>query len=556
MKKLVCAALALTAMVVSFKLLRPSSSLEGSGSFSSLNKNKYAPLKLPAFPKTGLNQFNSPAEVANFLESYHERKVFAWEPGYPIYIPAFDSFNRPYFRSHERSQTAPLASGFKKYQHGVWMDLPFDISAVKKHFPNSTVDEIASMNRQDLIWDPKMAVFDKDDILYSVVRIKTKDSANKHYVLMYSKDHGSTWKSQVLLSSSTLPEWYDLERPYTSKPLPGPPAFLYFQASGKVSGYESGFEYWQGTVGTLTLQTTSFDKNGELVADTPLTLSTTAQPIGYRSGSAVKLLRAGDKYFVVWLEATLDHKLEKNQRGRPTNTVPDKNGNPYSGIWVAEYDVKSGLIRKKEILKTWPLNDNHNQPGIVRSSQGILHVIGGSHGGHFTYTSSTKSDSIDTWSAPQFVNTTDSGYSANFNIPGVSGGSQTYVSFIIDSKDKLHVAYRLWAYDKSLFDFEYFGALAYQTAELTSESNLYKWSAPKILVYPNAQEYTHFYQVMTIDRRDHLYLEYSQMRPYAPYYFKTPSGEAINTSAMQNSALLKTSDGGHSWHLVEDEDFR
>ncbi|MEK2646015.1 BNR-4 repeat-containing protein [Bdellovibrio sp. BCCA] len=564
MKKLLGLAIALTAVVTSVKLSLPRSTPEGSLSFSSVESSStnrtYAPLKLPPFPSSGLNLFNSSAEVANYLETFHERKAFNWNPSYPIYIPAFDNQNKPYLRKHDRGQTTALMNGFKKYELGFWRDLPLDLSALHKSFPQTSLEQLANFNKQDILWDPKMAVFDKDDVLYTVVRIRTENPSLKHYVLMYSKDHGISWQSKILLSDANLPEWYDLERPYSPNPLFSSPAFLYYQKQGKAPGYETGFEYWQGTVGRLTLQTTSFNDKGELVVDAPVEISTTAQPIGYRSGSAVKVLRSGDKYFVTWLEATLDHKLEKNKTGRPVNTVPDKKGNPYSGIWVAEYDIKTRFLKKTEVLKTWPLNDSHNQPGIVRTSKGILHVIGGAHGAHFTHAFSLKPDSIDAWSAPQFTNTTNSGYSANFNIPGVPGGSQTYVSLVIDSKDQLHLAYRLWASDKSVFNAEYFGALAYQKADcdFSDQKNVSKtcrWNSPQILVYPNAPEYTHYYQVMTIDRKENLYLEYAQMRPYAPYFFKTPTGEMINTSPMLNSALLKSEDNGKSWFLVNDEDF-
>ncbi|WP_374074016.1 BNR-4 repeat-containing protein [Bdellovibrio bacteriovorus] len=549
MKNLLSVAIAMTALVTSFKLAVSTDKVEGSHTQASTDfsaKRAYAPLRMPPFPKSGLNQFNSTAEVANYLESFHERTAFNWNPGYPVYIPAFDSQNKPYLRKHERSQTTPLQSGFKKYELGFWRDLPLDLSALQKNFPHMSLEKLANFNRQDILWDPKMAVFDKKDILYTVVRIKSENPTLKHYVVMYSKDHGISWKSQILLSDANLPEWYDLERPYSPNPLPDAPAFLYYQKQGKAPGYETGFEDWQGTVGRLTLQTTSFNEKGELVVNAPIEISKTAQPIGYRSGSAVKILRSGDKYFITWLEASFD---------RPTNTVPDKNGNPYSGIWVAEYNIKTKLLKKSEVLKSWPSNDSHNQPGIVRTSQGILHIVGGAHGAHFTHTSSVNSDSINEWTAPQFTNTTNSGYSAKFNIPGIPGGSQTYVSLIIDSKDQLHLAYRLWASDKSIHNAEYFGALAYQKAELDPTTKETKWTQPQILVYPNAPEYTHYYQVMTIDRKDNLYLEYAQMRPYAPYHFKTQTEEKINTSPMLNSALLKSKDNGNSWHLVNDEDF-
>ncbi|XGC79744.1 BNR-4 repeat-containing protein [Bdellovibrio bacteriovorus] len=549
MKKLTLIALGLTALVVTVKTV--SSKTPGASSFSSNQDLRvYAPIKLPAFSTESLTGIKTSQDALKLIADSHERAVFGWNPAFPVYIPAFDSSNTPYLRKHLRSQLTDLENGFVKFDGSQWLDVPLDASALQVEFSDTPLEDLKRANRQDILWDPKMAVFDKNDILYTALRVKDKNPFLRHYALMYSRDGGATWKSKKLLSSDNLPQWYDLERPYSHAPLQGPPAFIYYKIVAKVPGYEKGFQDWQGTFGELVLQTSHFNKQGDLVLDKPITISHTAQPIGYRSGSAVKILRSGNKYFVVWLEATLNHPLEKNEQGRPTNIVPDKDGSPYSGIWVAEYDLVKKSLSKKEILRTWPVNDSHNQPGIVRTSQGHLHVVGGSHGGHFTYTSSVKTDSIVEWTPEQFVNLTDSGYAAAYNIPGVPGGSQTYVSLIVDSKDQLHLAYRLWTQDRAIHDKEYFGALAYQTAQVADGKNT-GWSTPKILVYPNAHDYSHYYQVLAIDRRDTLYLEYSQLRPWTPYFMKFANQEVFNTSPMQNSAILKSTDQGKSWYLVD-----
>ncbi|MBO9668347.1 MAG: hypothetical protein J7501_16225, partial [Bdellovibrio sp.] len=207
-------------------------------------------------------------------------------------------------------------------------------------------------------------------------------------------------------------------------------------------------------------------------------------------------------------------------------------------------------------LKTWPVNDTHNQPGIVKSSDGILHVIAGGHGSHFTYAHTTKSSSIDIWTDAVPMNTKDTGYKARYSSPNWTGGSQTYISMMIDSKDVIHTAYRQWAHDASLFDFEYYGALVYQSGKYNVATKTLTWNKPNNLVTPNASEYTHWYQVMALDRKDHIYLEYSNMRPAAPYALKLPDGTSSFVSPYLNNALLRSDDGGTNWYLPSDEDFK
>lgn len=528
----------------------------------------FTSLKLPHLPAA--DQFPplaSAEEVEAFLTPYHERATQGWNPSYSVFIPAFDSKNRPYFRHHNRVQNIPLTNGFQSFDQGhvTTKDISSDI--FKSLYPSETADKI-QQSIQDILWDPKLAVFDQKDQMYTVVRMRKNIAKNPSYILLFSKDHGDHWNALPLVGTATTdclfqniktmncqsPELYDLERPYSKDPLPGPPALLYHVSSGKLPSYEKS-ESWMGTYGRLYLQPLVETSEGGLKADIPVLISDTAEEIGYRSGGAPKVIHSGEKYFITWVEANTSYKPPKDQNGNPITLAPDTSENPYSSIWVAEYNTRTRLLIKREILKSWPVNDTHNQPGILRSSDGILHVISGGHGSHFFSITSLASDSAKEWSSPVVMNLKDTGYKSRYSSPNYPGGSQTYISAMIDSKNQIHTLYRQWVQDRAIFDFDYFGALVYQKGIYDVKTKKIKWEDSRILIYPNAFEYTHWYQLMAMDRDDHLFVEYSNMRPAMPYYFKTAAGVAINISPMLNNGLLKSEDGGNTWFFPTDQDF-
>lgn len=525
-------------------------------------------LRLPPLPAVEkMPAFQSAEEAQNFIAPFHEREAYTWNPGYSVFLPAFDSHNRPFFRSNDRGQIVALESGFQNFDHqGHLNKNTFPVELLKSLYAPEVQDKVTA-SKQDILWDPKLAVFDAKDRVYSILRLNKNLGKTQSYVLMSSENFGQTWSALPLVGTADTscvfkniksqecqaPELYDLERPYSKEPLPGPPSLLYHVSSGKLPGYEKA-ESWLGTKGRLYLQIISED-HGELKAEPPVLISDTAQEIGYRSGGAAKIIHSGSKYFLTWLEASPEFIPTKDTQGRVITPAVDKNNKPGSSVWVAEYDTASKLLTKQELLKTWPVNDSHNQPGIVRGIDGILHVIGGGHGAHLLYSHSLKADSVTEWSAPVPMNTADTGYKSRYSSPNWDGGSQTYISMVIDSKSQIHTLYRQWTHDKSIFDFEYFGALVYQKGIYDSKLKQTVWEKARILIYPNASEYTHWYQLMTLDRKDHLIVEYSNLRPSAPYFFKTHNGLSINTSPMLNSALLRSDDEGISWFFPTDGDF-
>ncbi|QDK37852.1 BNR-4 repeat-containing protein [Bdellovibrio sp. NC01] len=531
-----------------------------SRSFASF-KLQPLPLKAQDFPK-----LTSTEEAHSYLATVHERVTQNWKPSYSVFIPYFDSLNRPYFREHDRAQTVPITNGFQTFQAGKLVTNSISLSTFNDIYSAELTQKVSGSS-QDILWDPKMAVFDQNDQMYTVTRMNKNLADAPSYLMLQSKDYGVTWTATPIVGTPTTacvfkniktgacqtPELYDIERPYSKEALPTAPAFLHYVGSGKLPGYEKA-PSWLGTYGRLYLQPVKDTPEG-LKPEAPILISEMAQEIGYRSGGAPKIIHSGEKYFVVWLEATPSYVPKMDQNGQPIVLAPDSSENPFSAIWIAEYNTRTKILAKQELLKTWPVNDTHNQPGIVRASDGTLHVIGGGHGSHFTYTYSLKPDSIASWSQAVPMNTQDSGYKARYSSPNWTGGSQTYISMMIDSKDQIHTVYRQWAHDKSVFDFDYFGALVYQKGSYDKKTKKFVWDVARILVYPNASEYTHWYQLLNLDKQDHLYIEYSNSRPAVPYFFKTADGKAINVSPMLNNALLRSDDEGFTWYFPSDQDF-
>ncbi|MBO9666791.1 MAG: hypothetical protein J7501_08250, partial [Bdellovibrio sp.] len=205
---------------------------EESSDFASKSiKTKFKSLKLRPLPTKpeAFASLKSMAEIEKFLVPYHERGDMKWDPGYSVYIPAFDSYNRPYFRYHNRVQNVPVANGFQTLHQGDWTHYPINPGIIASLYDKKKQDLIYN-SQQDILWDPKMAVFDADDTMYTVLRFKTSTvGKDTSYVMLYSKDKGLNWKALPLagtantqcvfknqfFSKCKVPELYDLERPYS-----------------------------------------------------------------------------------------------------------------------------------------------------------------------------------------------------------------------------------------------------------------------------------------------------------------------------------------------------
>jgi hypothetical protein len=62
--------------------------------------------------------------------------------------------------------------------------------------------------------------------------------------------------------------------------------------------------------------------------------------------------------------------------------------------------------------------------------------------------------------------------------------------------------------------------------------------------------------VMSMDRKDNIYVEYSNMRPYPPYLAKDTKGQPEFISPYLNNALMRSENSGKTWSLVSDDDLK
>lgn len=128
---------------------------------------------------------------------------------------------------------------------------------------------------------------------------------------------------------------------------------------------------------------------------------------------------------------------------------------------------------------------------------------------------------------------------------------QTYISLIADSRDNLHAVYRRWVPARDAR-----GQLATQGVLAYQKFDGRQWSPPKNIVYPNMTGYFIYYQHLTVDRRDNLYLNYSRWSTQSPYCGLNSRGACATDVVPQFSrtALLKSENGDDEWHLATDRD--
>jgi len=217
---------------------------------------------------------------------------------------------------------------------------------------------------------------------------------------------------------------------------------------------------------------------------------------------------------VVWGEAT-----EQTLPGAPT--------------YIATIDRATRTLAGSKLFLAYapPANDVHNTPGICIDSQGYLHVITGAHGDNFYYRKSLAPNTIyGGWSSPQPTLTT--GWRES---DGTESGRQTYLAFVCDAEDTLHIAFRQWRRNvDSFFPGTYYSALSYQRKTAGGS-----WEPAAVLVAPPVPEYCIYFHKLAVDRRGRLYLSYSFKNDYQP---------TLSQEGWYNFRnILFSADGGDTW---------
>lgn len=434
----------------------------------------------------------------------HEEELFDYHPWYIRNDVSFDSHNRPYIRS----RTTDLhETGFiQTLQDGRWVNRDFTqaVKAVYRDFDAFV---------RGAGWHGARIVFDADDDLYTLVRIRLNGGAERN-VLLYSTDYGQSFQVYELPNGE-----FDIEHWVGHNLLHRPPLIGIFEfRAAHPQPYASVNNFY-------VIQPTKQD--GQLILTEPVLVSQNALSPSRHSGHASFAVSGEESTFITWIDVA-----DQSLPGAPT--------------YVATYDVATNTVgQHHQLVYAPPVNDNHNTPGVCIDSKGYLHVISGSHGANFYYLRSLKPYSADDgWTEPEPVLTT--GAKGSSSGP-TERGRQTYLSLVCDANDTLHIAYRQWREGVDpYFGGRLYGALSYQSKPADGG-----WSEPTVLVVPAVPVYSVFYHKLSLDRLGRLYLSYSFKSPEGPY------AQSYENSAQQynHRAMLFSPDAGASWQLAASKDF-
>lgn len=432
--------------------------------------------------------------------------LFGYEPEYRPNVTTFDSKGRPYIRS--RGRNIDQTSFIHTLRDGKWIEIPF-LPALRESWPDFR-RTIAAGGTTDA-----RVIFDREDRFYTVVRIQLKDRRSKT-VMLVSSDYGETIQA-VELPPGSVPA----EHVSGHNQLTGPPFLMIAER------LEADLSERWARLNRLTVAQPRWEE-GRIVMPEPVEVSRKLVSLGQHSGgSSFAVTREGKTHFV-WAEITED----ESETGTPT--------------FIATYDQETEEISTPLLLlHAPPLNNSHNMPGICLDSEGVLHVVSGSHYGEsFRYTRSLEpNDLASGWTEPGAVWAT--GWTA---VSGNEAGGQTYVALVCAPDDTLHLVFRHWQMKSEKYphltegEGKYFGALAYQRKPKDGA-----WSEPKTLIIPERDIYAIYYQKLSVNQVGQLFLSAS--------YMDRVLLKRSETDRFLRRMILTSPDGGKTWRFAETADF-
>ncbi|MCC6681352.1 MAG: BNR-4 repeat-containing protein [Phycisphaeraceae bacterium] len=463
------------------------------------------------FLATALNPVpvrGQPVELPLVEQPHQHEAALGYAPNYVVNVPAFDSLNRPYLRSRT---VDPHETGYiETLRDGQWVKLDF-VAAIRDAYP-----AFAQFHYGGGTFGAEI-VFDADDHLYTLLRIKLTDGGERE-LLLYSPDYGSSF--QV----------YEL--PKDEPPLSRPIGFANIEQR---VGHNT--LTWPPLLATLSKRADNplgkwtahnyldlfqpHKQDGRLVLGDPLRVTDHALIMTRQTGNPSFAVSGPDKTYIVWAETTDNDYIP----GVPT--------------FVATYDPQTRTLSDRSFVGYgYPPNDGHNTPGIVIDSQGYLHTLTGSHGENFMYSHSLEPYSTARMSEP--APSLKHGWIEH----DTDRGRQTYVSFVCGADDALHTVFRQWFKGtQPWFTDTYFGGLAYQR-----KAPGQPWDEhSRLMIVPPLDGYSIYYQNLAIDRHGRLFLSYGYRSDQQSY----GTGEAEN----HYMALLMSADSGQTWRLVTTADF-
>ena len=340
--------------------------------------------------------------------------------------------------------------------------------------------------------------FDQDNGIYLVAR--TGENAS----LLHSSDRGGTFDSYPIPGGGRS---FDIEQ-FSGHNVPeGPPPFVRFTRTAKDPKL-----LWR-SLNDLELFTPR-EVDGRIEIGEPTLLSKACIGMSSHSGTPSSIVSRGSKVHVAWGEAT-----------DPKEKVP---GVP---TYVVTFDRVTGQLGEPALIGYGPpANDVHNSPSITIDSEGFLHVLIGTHGRPFQYVKSKRpNDAGSGWTKP------------------VTAGADlrpTYIGLVCGRDDTLYTVFRLWRNGEP-YPHSHHATLAMQRKRPDGP-----WEPPRILVVAPFSEYSIFYHRLTIDREGRLFLS----KDYWSTYWFYRNDQRGNRGHWRT--LLLSPDGGETWRMAADEDFR
>jgi hypothetical protein len=442
------------------------------------------------------------------------REQYGYAPAYTRNVPTFDSLDRPYIRS--RTSNADYTSYVNTLDgNGDWERRGF-LAALRAACPDFVATVDAGGGSSDRV------VFDRYDRAYTPLTIRLRDGSTRN-VLLFSLDLCHTWTVVPLPAGKFATETWtghnDLE---------GPPFLAFWSRTAYSASHRSQRN-------TIWVTQPTFDGD-LLVVPEPTPVTTESLGLSRISGGSSFAATVGDTTFFTWPEAT----------------PLDNGGVP---IMVASFDHATRVVSPPvELARVPPDDDLHVKPGICVDSRGYLHVITGAHGGPFLYTRSTQPLRVDAgWTEPEPV--LDDGYDTARNDESVA--RQTYLSFVCDARDVLHIVFRQWRRGPEPYHRgETYGALSYQRKPLGGP-----WSAARPVVVAAHPGYSIFYHKLGIDHGGRLFLALSYaggdeitISDDRAARFRVLGNREVVLGQYRRRMLLVSDGGGRQWRLATTAD--
>jgi hypothetical protein len=439
---------------------------------------------------------------------------YGYAPVYSRNVPTFDSLDRPYIRS--RASDANYTAFVHTLGAAGWERRGF-LPAIRAAYPDFAGAVRGGGGAGDRI------VFDRQDRAYSPLTIRLRDGSTRN-ILLFSPDRCLTWSVVPLPAGQLVCETWT-----GHNDLDGPP-FLAFWSRSAASTVLRGQRHFLWVTQPVVA-------GGEVIVPEPTLVTNESMGLNRASGGSSFAATVGGTTYFVWPEAT----------------PADDGGVP---VMVAAFDHASATVSPPvQLARVPPDDDTHVQPGICVDGRGYLHVVTGSHGGPFLYTRSAVPLRVDAgWTAPEPV--LDEG----FYVPRTdsSEGRQTYLSFVCDGDDVLHIAFRQW---RQLSDpyhrREAYGALAHQSKRWGGP-----WSPAHLAVVAADPGYCIFYQKLGIDHGGRLYLSLSYSggeelvaSSDRSARYRILANREIELGQYRRRMLLVSDDKGSHWRLATTDDF-